>query len=74
MNIPDNKKQHFAFLYDELASTMKFLETAIGSKHRLIITGYDSILGVTDGDCMCYIPRNGVRTSHEQAKISWLSN
>ena len=39
INITDNKKQLFAFLYDDLASTMKFLETAIGSNYRLIING-----------------------------------
>ena len=37
MNIPDNNKQLISFLYGDLTSTMKFLETAIGSK--LIITG-----------------------------------
>ena len=41
LNIPDNTKQLIGHICDDITSNVKFLETTIASKHRLILTGED---------------------------------
>ena len=66
LNIPDNKKQLIAPICDDMISTVKLLETTIGSKLRL--TGEeDSPLEVTDAESTFYILRYDMQTSHEEA-------
>ena len=39
LNIPDNEKQLIALICDDLSSNLKFPETTMGGKHRLVFTG-----------------------------------
>ena len=48
-NIQDNRKQLIGQIYDDIISNVKFQETTIGSKHRLIEIGENaSSLEVAD--------------------------